>query len=230
VDVTEVGGDALEGILRAGREVAGRAQEEGKPLRLMVFPAGMLKDSPSEPLRSQPLLRLAADLRLDLVVGVSEESAGRRYATSVFIGADGQVVKYRRIHRTPGEPVETGDRFIVLDRDYARVGLLQAQDLLAPESTLMMAKMAVDLVAVCADMPSRTTDFLWQVRTWDLLHIVMANRRGPEGIYLGGYHQGVDHSTQEGSVVMELSTADVRDKKDPPRLVDLTPLLVTGAR
>jgi hypothetical protein len=147
---------------------------------------------------------------------------------SVFISGDdgsSEVFRYDRTHRLRNEDVQVGDDFLVLDRDYGRVAVLQGPDLLAPETTVVMAKMGVDIVAVSADLTGDTLNSLWRARSADDLHVIVANGSSPEGIYLGGYRANPSEMVSEGEVFMVANTAHVRDKKEP-RHIDLTPLLV----
>lgn len=57
-----------------------------------------------------------------------------------------------------------------------------------------MEKMGVDVLAVSARSSDPVLRGLWQSRTGDYLHLILAERDGPEGIYLGGY---VDDPAQQ---------------------------------
>ena len=71
--------------------------------------------------------------------------------------------------------------------------------MLAPETTLVLAKMGVDVIAVSADDSATVLGDLWKVRTGNYVHIVVANRRGQEGIFHGGYRASPSQATGEGT-------------------------------
>lgn len=53
-----------------------------------------------------------------------------------------------------------------------------------------------------------------KVRSLDYLHIVMANRRGVQGIYAGEFKTFPHFKEGEEVAMMELNTAHVREKKE----------------
>jgi len=200
------------------RRLALRAKEDaqsgGQTLKLIVFPANAFNVAPGNPLEIEAMKALASELGIDLIVGIAETEAGRHYSTSVLFTRDGQVVKYRRVHRSRTEKINVGSDFIVINRDYGRIGLLQGQDLFAPESSRVLAKMGVDLIAVSADTENTIVNSLCRIRTADRVHVVIANRSGVEGVYAGGYIASPDHIEREGSVLMNVDTNHIRNKKE----------------
>ena len=107
-----------------------------------------------------------------------------------------------------------GSDFIVINRDYARIGLLQGPDLFAPESTRVLAKMGVDVIVVSTDTESSILNSICRVRTADKVHLVIANRKGLEGVYAGGYIASPDHIEREGLALMDIDTSHIRNKKE----------------
>ncbi len=75
--------------------------------------------------------------------------------------------------------------------------------------------MGVDVVAVNADDDSEILVELWKTRTANFIHVVVANRSGSEGIFLGGYKSNPSVFVGSGSVLHEINTEDVRSKKWP---------------
>jgi hypothetical protein len=147
--------------------------------------------------------------------------------TSQLLTPSGQSHWYRRTHRGPDEPISPdalSDEYWVVDRDYARVALLHDRDLFAPETSLVMAKMGVDVIVVNADSSLPVLSALWQTRTGDYLHLVVANEQGKEGIYLGGYRANPSYLEDEGLVLMQIDTSHVRPKKET-RFFEFRPLL-----
>jgi predicted amidohydrolase len=200
------------------RRVALRAKEDAqageRSLKLIVFPANAFNVTPAASSDIEAMKALAGELGIDLIVGVGETDAGRRYSTSLLFTKEGQVLKYRRVHRSGTETIAVGSDFVVVNRDYARIGLLQAQDIFAPESSRVLAKMGVDLVAVSADTENSLLSALCRTRTADRLHMVIANRRGVEAVYAGGYIASPDHVEREGTALMDVDTNHIRNKKE----------------
>lgn len=190
------------------------AQSGGHPLKLIVFPANAFNISSGDSPDIEAMKALASESGLDLILGIGETEAGRHYSTSLLFTRDGQVIKYRRVHRSGTEKINVGSDFVVVNRDYARIGLLQGQDLFAPESSRVLAKMGVDLIAVSADTDNTIVNSLCRTRTADKVHLVIANRRGAEGVYAGGYIASPDHIEREGTALMDVDTNHIRNKKE----------------
>jgi predicted amidohydrolase len=206
--------NAVPTIRRLALRTKEDAQSGGHTLRLIVFPANAFGVTPANPLNIEAMKALAGELGIDLIVGVRETEPGRRYSTSLLFTRDGQVIKYRRVHRSERENIDVGTDFVVVNRDYARIGLLQAQDLFAPESSRVLAKMGVDLVAVSADTENILLNSVCRTRTADGVHLVVANRSGTEGVYAGGYIASPDHVEREGVALMDVDTNHIRNKKE----------------
>lgn len=205
--------DPVADIRRLALRTKGEAQSSGRTLKLMVFPANAFNITPTNSSDVEAMKALAGELGIDLIVGVGEAEAGKHYSTSLLFTSDGQVIKYRRVHRSGTERIDVGSDFVVINRDYARVGLLQGQDLFAPESSRVLAKMGVDLIAVSADAANSLLSSLCRTRTVDKVHMVIANRKGAEGVYAGGYVASPDHVEREGTAIMDVDTNHIRNKK-----------------
>ncbi len=204
----------ITSIRRSALRAKEDAQSGGHTLKLIVFPANAFNVTPANPLDTEAMKALAGELGIDLVVGIQETEAGMNYSASLLFTRAGQVIKYRRVHRSGTEKIDVGSDFVVINRDYARVGLLQGQDLFAPESSRVLAKMGVDLVAVSADTENGLLSSLCRTRTSDRVHLVIANRRGTEGVYSGGYIASPDHVEREGMALMDVDTNHIRNKKE----------------
>jgi predicted amidohydrolase len=206
--------NAVTAIRRLALRTKENAQSGGHTLKLIVFPANAFNVAPGNPLEIEAMKALASELGIDLIVGIAETEAGRHYSTSLLFTRDGQVIKYQRVHRAKTEKINVGSDFVVINRDYARIGLLQGQDLFAPESSRVLAKMGVDLIAVSADTENTIVNSLCRIRTADKVHLVIANRSGVEGVYAGGYIASPDHIEREGTVLMNVDTNHIRNKKE----------------
>jgi len=206
--------DVYQVIKNLTQKAKEQAAAKQQLLKIIIFPADLLADSVSNHINIGALQMISKDTAVDLVVGVDETEGRKHYSSSIFISQGNEPVKYRRVHKLRLERIETGDSFIVLNKNYGRIGLLQGQDLLAPETSRVMAKMGVDLVLVSANLNIDLLNSICRVRTADYLHIALANKTGTEGIYLGGYLANPDVSEQEGISLMELNTQDIRNKKE----------------
>lgn len=178
--------NALATVRRLAVDAKDRATAQGKELRLIVFPANSLTINETG-FDTELFKALAGELKLDLVIGVKETSAGKHYASSFLFTKEGLVTKYRRVHRAAGERLETGDSFVVVNRDYARIALLQGADIFAPESSRVLAKMGTDIIVISADDATPLMSGICRLRTGDYVHVMLANHQGTEGVYAGGY-------------------------------------------
>lgn len=206
--------------LAAAKNALAEARAQGWTLRLVVFPENFFP--PVDPSGLSRLEEFSASNGVDLVLGIAETPP-----QSLLITSDGDTMTYVRTHGAVGESIpvdKLANRFAVIDRDYARVALLQDMDVVAPETVLVMEKMGVDVLAVNADSPLPILPHVWSERTGDYVHVVVANRQGLEGIYLGGYQATPSHKEGQGIVVLPMDTAHVRSKKEP-RFFDPSPLL-----
>ncbi|WP_026617490.1 nitrilase-related carbon-nitrogen hydrolase [Ensifer aridi] len=207
------------------------AKNEHLSLGLVVFPLGILPNADQRSLDA--LSVLAKSYSVDLVVSFGNDPLGNRPMSILFAVDAGKVSlhRYVRTHRLPNERFQVGEHFLVVDRPYGRLSILQGPDLLAPETSMVMEKLGVDTIAVAADTSDPSSDTLWRTRAADYVNIVVANRSGDEGVFLGGYPPAPSEIVGEGMALIRSDSALVRSKKEP-RHVDVSPLLVqcTSAR
>ncbi|MDK9628491.1 nitrilase-related carbon-nitrogen hydrolase [Propionibacterium freudenreichii] len=201
--------DPWAAALTAAENAADEATTQNKTLRLVVFPGDYF---PSDNASGLAALQDFADTEeADLLLGYAE--SGNQPPRSVLITPGGTSYTYQRSHQWRGEGLSNlSDEYLVVDRDYARVALLQDADMVAPETSHVMARMGVDVVAVNANSDASILSALWQSRTGDYLHIVVANQTADEGIYHGGYKTDPSFVEDEGLVLADLNTADIRTK------------------
>jgi predicted amidohydrolase len=201
-----------------------KARKSG--LQLAVLPARSSSTQLEE--LTGEIVKAAQVEQVDIVVGVTEQVGDKRYATSVFAGSDGKTGLYREIHdRIEGEA--TGEDFFVIDRSYGRVALLGGDDLLAPESTRVLAKLGVDLVAVSADSDLSELSAICRVRTTDGLELIVANKSGQDGIYQNDFSlQAQQFQESAGDVVTTINTINARNKKELRRFDGWDDLLRRG--
>lgn len=199
---------------------------QGKTLSLLVLPLGSFQTDDTGLVTG--ISELAKRSGIDLVVPFDSASP-RGQPTSVLFAVDNGAVsqhRYERTHALRNEKIVLGDDFTIIDRPYGRLAMLQGIDLLAPETTMVMEKLGVDIVAVSADLSESWADTLWKTRAADYLDLVVANSRGDEGVFLGGYPPEPSETIGEGLILFDTAIAQVRKKKEP-RHVDTTPLLVS---
>lgn len=196
-------------------------------LKLVVFPANMWEQNSSNESRIMEMFsRLSSKFQIDIVWGVREKKETMHYSTSFMRTYDGKSIKYRRIHLTHEDSnITAGDNFMVVNRPYARIALLQGKDLLATESSRVLVKMGVDVIALSADIDNEYYSAVCKTRSKDFIHIVSSNKNRRVGIYMGGYKD--DPGFYEGTyfILKELDTSHVREKKELTKFNDWIPIL-----
>ncbi len=205
---------------KAVHEIIHEASLKNYHLKLIVFPSDFF---PNENLDFIKIFKeIAEKNKVDLVLHFGNEVPPR----SLLITSDAKEISYRRTHRDRQDDKllnHLGNDFWVVDRDYARLAILHDRDLFAPETSSVMAKMGVDIIAVNANYTS-DLGALWRSRTSHYLHLIVANKSSKSGIYLGGYKSNPSYREDSRAVLMEMNTEDVRNKKES-RFLDFIPLL-----
>lgn len=197
--------------LAAVEKAKADAEAEGGTLRLAVLPADYF--SSEEPAGLAALKEYSEAEQVDVEIGYAATKT--EAPRSLLIGSNGKTYSYVRTHRSKGEGIsksELGNDYWVVDRDYGRVALMQGTDLIPPETGLVLAQMGVDIVAVNADSANPVLGALWEDRSADYLNLVVANKAGNEGIYLGGYQDFPFFTEGSGEVIRNINTAHDRPK------------------
>jgi predicted amidohydrolase len=124
-------------------------------------------------------------------MGVLEREDGQLFNTAVLIGPAGLLGKYRKIHLSPSdrEWARPGQEdFCFFDLPFGRVGILLGYDLFFPESLESLAKQGVDVLCVPALWNDEKSQFIWEARIAEQMHLVVANQWGSSGSFcaLGG--------------------------------------------
>ncbi len=188
------------------------AKGQGQTLRLTVLPEGYFDTLDAVGFGN--IQSFANANAVDVLVNVS----GGPAPVSTLAAFNGETYTYTRTHRrrnSPISPANLSSDYWVVDRDYARVALMQGVDMLLPETTLVLAKMGVDVIAVSANDSNAILNDLWATRTGNYVHIVVANMAGDEGVFLGGYKSNPSQKVGQGTIMLPMNTADVRPKKGP---------------
>jgi len=185
----------LERILEFAREAAG----EGA--RLVVFPecvlTGYVLESREEAMElaegaDGPTVKvmesLCCDLGIHVVYGYLERDVDRVFNALAFVGPQGYVAGYRKIHLPHiglDRFVDPGDRpFEVLDTDLGRLGLHICYDGAFPESCRVLALQGAELLLLPTNWPAGAEPFpLYCVNTraWEnTVNFLAADRVGVE--------------------------------------------------
>jgi predicted amidohydrolase len=154
-------GDEIEANLARITSVMRQAKLEDKA-DLVVFPElavsgltdpGAQAQAIPGPVTDQ-LCRLAAQLKMHLVVGVAERGRDAIYNSACLIGPEGLVAVYRKTHLTEAEGAwaSPGDDWVVADTPVGRVGLLIGHDASFPEAGRILALRGCDLIVCAAAM------------------------------------------------------------------------------
>jgi len=106
----------------------------------------------------------AAEHEMDVVFGFAERGEGENvHNSAAFISRDGDVAAvYRKVHCRPFESTEhqgrfvPGERFEMVERDYAKIGLMICFDREIPESVRCLRALGSELVA--CPLATGTTD------------------------------------------------------------------------
>ena len=211
----------IEAATRAIQDAHEKAKAGGNHLRLAVFPGSYFESLGEEMVREFELL--AVHYRMDILLNAAENGV----PVSLLITSDGKQYRSPRTHRRRTSTIPDSalsDEFWVVDREYGRLAISHGADMLATETTLVFAKMGVDVIAVSADDDLSLLESLWRHRSYNYVHVVVANRRGLEGVYLGGFQASPSEVVGEGTVMIEADTRHVREKKFP-RFFDYSALL-----
>lgn len=158
----------LREMLRLMDTASAKAKESDRTINLAVLPelaiCGPISN-PEEAARcseeipgkaTEAFEKKAREKNLFIVFGMAERDPGdelRCYNSSVLIGPDGPVGKYRAVHlsardrnwATPGS-----DGFAAFDLPFARIGMLLGHDLMFPEAADSLAKLGADMLCVPA--------------------------------------------------------------------------------
>ena len=235
----------LREMLRLVDTASAKAKESDRTINLAVFPelaiCGPISN-PEEAARcseeipgkaTEAFAKKAREKNLFIVFGMAERDPGdelRCYNSSVLIGPDGPVGKYRAVHlsardrnwATPGS-----DSFVAFDLPFARIGMLLGHDLMFPEAADSLAKLGADMLCVPALWEDAGAKFIWEARLGEQMHLAVANQWGDfGGLHALGesllcnycrYPEKIARrwSSPEGDAVniMSLVTKDSREKR-----------------
>ncbi len=134
---------------------------------------------------------------MTVVGGWPELEGGSIFNTAYVIGGDGKVKgSYRKIHlfhpMKEDRFLSPGDRPVVVDLDFGKVGLLLCYDLRFPELARRLALNGAEMIVVPSQWPEERVEHFWflmRARAIEnQLFVAGANRSGRGGkVRFGGY-------------------------------------------
>ncbi|MDM7933982.1 MAG: carbon-nitrogen hydrolase family protein [Methanothrix sp.] len=127
--------------------------------------------------------------RLFLVLGMAERDGEKLYNSSVIIGPEGVVGRYRKVHLSEmdrGWASPGNEGFSTHDLPFARIGMLIGHDLVFPEAADSLAKLGADMLCVPALWHDAETKFIWEARLAEQMHLAVANQWGGRIQAVGG--------------------------------------------
>lgn len=200
----------------------------------------------AEPIPGGALLKRIATMadkyQIGIVLSLAEKKEDKYFITVVLVDGDGLKVKYQKIHLSRNERswACTGEKgFRWVDLNLGRVGLLTGEDCVFPESTMCLATLGADIIAVpsaidvpkplalkATNLPLPSTAFvdddpihwhLWRTRSVETNTVIaFANQTGKGGMGNSGIFGPTDWprnekviSHQEGLLFYKLNTGSV---------------------
>jgi len=169
------------------------ASNDEQAINLVVLPelltSGALFDSETAEICSEDIpgrttelfAKKAREKDLFIVFGMAERDKKGLYDSSVLVGPEGVVGKYRAVHlssrdrdwASPG-----GEGFRAFDLPFARIGMLIGHDLMFPEAADSLAKLGADMLCVPALWDDARARFIWEARLGEQMHLAVANQWG----------------------------------------------------
>ena len=168
---------------------------------------------------------LAAKYKINIVPGSFSEKVGdeaKPYNGTVFIDRKGEIIgSYRKMHLCvmmgydEGEYVNAGDKLVVVDTDFGKVGLMICYDFRFPEHARSLVLEGADLIVIPFEfapgniLPMRTSH--WDILTratalQNMTYVMAANQFGKiHNDYLMGMSRIVD---PWGTVISESSAVE----------------------
>ena len=111
---------------------------------------------------TEEIISLCKKLNTYVIVGLIEKDGDKYYNASAFLGPDGLVGKYRKLHL----PFLGMDRFLnhgdlppkIYDTEIGRIGLSVCFDVTFPEHTRILALKGADIVVYITNIPGQKFD------------------------------------------------------------------------
>lgn len=180
----------------------------------------------------QYLKSLCFQYNLYIVSGLNEQENGSLYNTSVLIGPEGYIGKYRKMHLFMDEfdTFKRGNLGLpIFDIGICKLAMLICFDWVFPEVWRIAAMKGADLICHPSNLvlPGFCQGALPAHAIMNRMYIVLANRTGTEGdTTFTGLSMIVDpkgevlaevSATEEGVALAEMEVENARDKMMTPR-------------
>lgn len=199
----------LKRVIRKIRETT------AKKVNLIVFPecclSGYVFYSRDEALpfaetvpgpSTKKLAELCASLKVYIILGLLEKDNDKLFNAAAFIGPEGLIGKYRKIHL----PFLGVDRFVdrgeetfkVYQTPIGNIGLEICYDIIFPESSRIMMLLGADILVISTNFPrDHTRNVIQHIiptrAIENTVHIVESDRVGSErGTFFAGQSKIVD--------------------------------------
>ena len=131
------------------------------------------------------LKTVCADRKINIVVGINERDGDKLYNSSVLVGPDGLVGKYRKLHLFMDEKdiFEPGDLGLpIFDIGVCKVGMLICFDWIFPEAWRVLALKGADIICHPSNLviPGLCQKALPVHAVCNRVFVITANRIGTE--------------------------------------------------
>ena len=179
---------------------------------------------------TESISKLCRQLNVYVIVGLIEEDDSKFYNAAAFVGPNGIIGKYRKLHL----PFLGVDRFLnhgnlpleVYDTEIGRIGIGICYDMRFPEHSRVLSLLGADIIVIITNWPEGveyTPEYTLVNRAYEnnVFHIAV-NRIGEErGVKFFGMSKFVDctgaslaegKSYEEDIIYAEINPALARDK------------------
>lgn len=222
--------------------LAKAAKEDGPAINIVVLPelstSGAIFSSKYAKICSEEIPGKTTDLfaekarekDLFIVLGMAERDEVGFYNSSVLIGPEGVMSRYRAVHLSSRDRkwASAGDGgFEAIDLPFARIGMLVGYDLMFPEAADSLSKLGADMLCVPALWDDAKSRFIWEARLSEQMHLAVANQWGDFGelhaigksllLSYSRYQERITHLTSpaigDAINIARLKTKDTREKR-----------------
>lgn len=129
------------------------------------------------------LIEIAREYSMYVVMGINETSNGKYYNSAIFVGPEGYLGVYRKVHLFYNEKdfFERGKEFRVFNTKIGKIGIMICFDWIFPESARTLALKGAEIIAHPANLVLPYWQKMAPLRALEnRVYIVTANRIGIE--------------------------------------------------
>ncbi len=183
----------------------------------------------------QRIKKLCQDKKMHIVIGMAEEDNDQYFNSSVLIGPDGYIGKYRKVHLFAEEKIwfEPGNEgFRTWDIGEAKIGMMICFDWIFPESARTLSLLGADIICHPANLVLPYCQDAMMTRSIEnRVFTITANRIGTEErgdktpLTFTGQSQATDtkgkrlfqlEADKEGTGVADINPKEARNKMITP--------------